>query len=702
MIIRALKLHLATAQGPFGFELHFSRHLTIIKGKNSSGKSTLFNSMLYGLGMEELVGAKSAKALTYSVRTHFDYDGAPVEIQSSEVLVEVENRDAEVVTLRRAIQDPARSDRLIEISNSATLTESSTFRADHFTYIHDPGSASEREGFFFYLERFLGLHLPKVGNTSGSQSKLYLQTIFAAHAVEQKRGWTDYIAAIPFYGIREARTRVAEYILGLDVFETIAKRNQLNAESSSIDLDWKQHADALRRESASHGFSVSGLPAAVLTPFSPQAVSITRPANQGTLDLTSYIGLLHEEHSNCSNDPDGEESPSTKTLRQRLGTAEHSLQRVAALYERTSSHLETLKASRAELILLLREAEDDLARNRAAEKLRTLGAQQDFALAAGNCPVCHQQVEDSLVIDRHQGNQMSLETNIAHLESQKRMLDRQIAAADEAIAATEASVAGAAADLDKARDHATALRADLGASAQEAKSSLRRSIKLELEIARLEAFEASSKGQVSELYMISERLAANRAARAALPRFLYSDSDKERIRLFEKNFRANATAFDYDSVADASDIKISDENLIPSLRSIELREHHRAPQPVVNDRRGTSDIRADSSASDFVRLIWSYLLGLYQTSAMASPPGNHLGVLLFDEPGQHSMSQLSQRALFRELAAQPKLQSIVAASFDDSPDVFEFVTDGLNFKLISWDGKLIRPMPASDDQVLGN
>lgn len=695
MIIRALQLKLSTSRGPFGFELHFSRHLTIIKGKNSSGKSTLFNSLLYGMGMEELVGAKSAKALTYSVRTHFDYDGGSIDIESSEVMVEIENGVGEIITLRRAIQDPARSEKLVEISNSPILTDGAQFRADQFAYLHDPGSASEREGFFFYLERFLGLHLPKVGNTNGSQSKLYLQTIFAAHAVEQKRGWTDYIAAIPFYGIREARTRVAEYILGLDVFETIAKRNELNAEASRIDLDWRQQAEALRRDSATYGFSVSGLPVAVQTPLSSQSVAITRPSNNGIVALNDYLGSLHKELRTRSADSAGQVSDSSKLLRERLSEAEQRLQRVATLYERASSHLETLRASRGELVLLLREAEGDLTRNRAAEKLRTLGADQSLELAAGSCPVCHQAVEDSLVIDYYHGKQMSLETNIAHLESQRRMLDRQIAAADEAIAAAEASVRGTASDLDKARDHTTALRADLGASAQESKSSLRRTIQLELEIARLEVFEADAKAQATELQAISDRLAANRAARATLPRSLYSDRDLERIRLFEKNFRANATAFDYDSVADPTDIKISDENLIPSLRSIELREHHKPVETGAIARQRNSDIRSDSSASDFVRLIWSYLLGLYQTSAMASPQGNHLGLLLFDEPGQHSMSQLSQRALFRELSAQTQLQSIVAASFDDSPSVFDFVTDGLQFKLISWEGKLIRPLSES-------
>jgi len=55
------------------------------------------------------------------------------------------------------------------------------------------------------------------------------------------------------------------------------------------------------------------------------------------------------------------------------------------------------------------------------------------------------------------------------------------------------------------------------------------------------------------------------------------------------------------------------------------------------------------------------------------------------------MALSSQRALFAELASISNLQSIVAASFDNSEENFQEITNGLKFKLISWDGKLIKP-----------
>ena len=104
-----------------------------------------------------------------------------------------------------------------------------------------------------------------------------------------------------------------------------------------------------------------------------------------------------------------------------------------------------------------------------------------------------------------------------------------------------------------------------------------------------------------------------------------------------------------------------------------------------------ADIKSDSSASDFVRLIWSYLLALHQTSASSSSPENHPGLLMLDEPGQHSMAVDSQHALLKQLACETSLQSIVAASFDEAEEVFRQATQGIQFALIEWDGKLMRP-----------
>ena len=297
MIVRGVKLRAVTEEGDFGFSFAFARNLTIIRAKNSSGKSMLFNSLLYGLGMEELMGGRNEKVLPYAVKEHFEYDGRRVMITASEVLLEIESRSGEIVTLRRAIRDSVRDPKLIEVFNGAHLTEGFELGEARPTYVHDGGGAKRPEGFHRYLETFLGLILPQVPTTNGGETKLYLQTIFAAMAVEQKRGWTDYIANVPFYGIRDARTRVVEFLLGLGVFDTNALRNRLNAESAEIDADWRKIYEDLRREAAPLGSVVDGVSATPTALYEAAAASVRRLAGSSSTPLPDHIVQLRAEHA---------------------------------------------------------------------------------------------------------------------------------------------------------------------------------------------------------------------------------------------------------------------------------------------------------------------------------------------------------------------------------------------------------------------
>lgn len=678
MIIRGVRLRATTNEGEYGFNFKFARTLTIIRAKNSSGKSTLFNSLLYGLGMEELVGGKNEKVLPYAVKEHIEFDGRQILITASEVLLEIESRSGEVVTLRRAIRDTVRDPKLIEVFEGAHVTEGQELGEARPTYVHDGGGAKRPEGFHRFLETFLGLNLPRVPTTNGGETKLYLQAVFAALAVEQKRGWTDYIANIPFYGIRDARTKVVEFLLGLDVFETNAARNRLNAESVEIDAAWRKVYDELRREANPFGVVIDGASSTPSALFKEGETSVRKLVGGSSVPLTEHISQLRAEHATLQKQADQYHKASGAEAMHSVTVAMDELQGLSLLHDRAMALHAEQRVSLKDYERLLAEANEDLERNKTAAKLRDLGAKHDVATAVGKCPTCNQPVDDTLLAGAVTGPQMDLATNIAYLDSQRRMLMRQIAGLKAGLQAAEVRVVELATRIASKRDLLTAMRGDVTSGASESKAIVRRQVQIEVEVEALEKLQTKATELFRLLGQIAVRLIANQAARRAMPKEAYSPADIERIRHFQLHFRANAGSFGYES-ARIDEIEIGKDTLVPCLAQMELREIR-------------TDIKSDSSASDFVRLIWSYLLALHQTSTTPSSPGNHPGLLMFDEPGQHSMAVDSQHALLKQLASETNLQSIVAASFDEAEEVFRQATLGIQYTLIEWDGKLLRPL----------
>lgn len=683
MKIRAIKLRITTAQGQFGFKFEFSRGLTIIRGSNSSGKSTFYNTLIYGLGMEELIGGKGEKVLPYAVKEYFVQGDSRVTVDSSEVLVELENASGSSVTLRRAIRDTVRQSKLVEVFEGAHLTAGTELGKPRPTYLFDPGSAQKQEGYFQFLEGFMGYQLPQVPATNGGMAKLYLQTIFAALAVEQKRGWTDYIANIPFFGIRDARIRVTEFLLGLGVFERQSKRAALDADSMAIDSDWRKVYDTLRQAAAANGIVIEGLSATPVSMFDPTTILLVKSDGKTKTSLLDQVSNLRAEHNALGAKAEAYGKASGAEALQELEVASSELQRLSVLHERATTNLTLQKAALDELRLLLAETSEDLDRNKTALKLRDLGAQMELQVATDHCPTCHQAVDDTLLLGIVTGPQMDLNTNIDYLDSQRKMLQNQINGAVEEIRQSEITVADVAARLAATHDYRNSLRGDVSNGVTESRAIVRRQIQIELELSNLQAFNTQAATLIATFREIADRLAANQAGRQALPKKAYSEADLSRIALFEKNFRGNASSFGYES-AEIADIRISHDTLTPILSELELRE-------ILGPKVQTS-LTADSSASDFVRLIWSYLLALYQTSATRGFKGQHPGLLLMDEPGQHSMRSASQRALLQLLIAQRGLQAIVAASFDENESVFKEATTGLEFQLIQWAGKVIQPL----------
>ncbi|KQU50246.1 hypothetical protein ASG84_26130 [Rhodococcus sp. Leaf278] len=120
-----------------------------------------------------------------------------------------------------------------------------------------------------------------------------------------------------------------------------------------------------------------------------------------------------------------------------------------------------------------------------------------------------------------------------------------------------------------------------------------------------------------------------------------SDSDKAILRKVGNSMVMQLDAYGFKSI-EPSQVEIS---------KVTYRPNHEG-----------FDLGFDLSASDMIRVIWAYLFALLD--AGSGPEGNHLGLLIFDEPKQQDTAKESYRSLLQHAlkASESGAQVIFATS----------------------------------------
>jgi hypothetical protein len=157
----------------------------------------------------------------------------------------------EEVTLKRCTNLEGTDDRLIEVTFGPVLStkdsENSIFRKESM-YVHDAGGATNPYyGFHKWLEDFLGWELPLVSSTGDREIKLYSQLIFPAFLIEQKAGWSNYLATTPYFGVKESKKRAIEFLLQLDVSQNEKAKRQNEAKLEQYKREWQAKYEEIER-----------------------------------------------------------------------------------------------------------------------------------------------------------------------------------------------------------------------------------------------------------------------------------------------------------------------------------------------------------------------------------------------------------------------------------------------------------------------
>lgn len=634
--IDALKLNVVTDQGQFETFTVFSDGLNIVRAKNSTGKSSYVNSILYALGVEELLGGTNGKTMKPVLREELTYRGCICKVLESNVELQITNMNKENITIRRWITSTSREEKLIEVEFGPSLTEKGKFGKKDF-YVHFAGSAQNDAGFHSFLADFLGWELPLVPSFEGKERLLYIQTLFPLFFIEQIKGWSSFYAQpTTNYGIRELSTRAIEFILGLDVLDNSKQKEELRIEKALISHEWLNLVDTIREKANTIGATVEGLSEKpeILSGFEIFIYDDNHKLIRLTERISEKLYELNEKSTVVRSIKDVE-----KEHEKRINSIENKV--LALQSESNSVRLEINSGviNRSTLEENLAQLQHDLKSNQDAKRLLDLGSDKDLYVAQGICPTCNQKIHETLLPQDIEFQPMTLDENIKYIKDQLSTLKFALNQSDNYVNEKNRRLKAITETLEEERRRLRGLKLELREDPRILSNlDIEETLNLKWKIKELQEAESSFEKYELSLNSLKSQWEEYLKKVKKIPEEFFSDLDKVKLKTFEDKFRYYLNQFGYSSTP-LNEISISLDKYTPMVRGF--------------------DIKFDSSASDFIRLRWAFTLALNYVSNHHG--GNHPHLLIMDEPGQQQMNINSTGKLFNSIS-ELNIQSIIASS----------------------------------------
>lgn len=636
-----LRLRVQTGQGMFGADIPFSNGLMVVRAENSRGKSTAVQSILFALGLERMITTQPASALTSAMRDRLIYDPdtkAETAVVSSRVSVSIEGVNGEVATVTRWVVDDKLGPNLVRVQHALINDITPQTPADDY-YVGRQGGASRERGFHVWLAGFLGWSMPELPAREGRTSQLYMEQVFPLLFVEQRRGWGGIQAQMPaFSGVTEVRKRAVEFILALEVGQHELTRQRLRAHEAELAQAWHLSVAAFGQSLTGSGLKALGLPERLQTTWPdenhPAEVSVSlgddtwQPLDEYVAAASTELARLDAPETN----PRADSNVSARII-ETLDTARQVRALDLALREELFRDETELRAIDHRIASLA----DDLRQHQDIVVLQGLGSSVTEQLAA-DCPVCHQHLPASLL--PCEVPTMTASESVDYIKKQIDLFEAMRNDAEQAASAKRERWVVLRQRGDALTLQVQALRDDLslptgGLAAENAalRVELRdRLLRLEGVVERFDELQVKLEGLAAES-------AAVKAAIKDLPKDELSDEDRKKLRALHRSFVEQLRAYDFGSFSNDM-VQIGYDDYLP--------------------RRDDFDLQADISASDSVRVIWAYLLGLLEVGEEFHT--NHPGFVVFDEPKQQSAKDISFAALLKRASKGASSRQVIFAT----------------------------------------
>ena len=677
--IDQLSVRTSTNDGMYGVDIPFSSGLNIIHAENTHGKSTCIQSIIFALGLEGTLGPSRKvplkTALTSQLRKN---DGSMALIFESNIYLQISN-GSKTITIKRSSNQEKKD--LVSVcedidANQAILGKSA-FR-DYFLRLE--GSAIRERGFHSYLADFLGVSLPKVFKYDGSECLLYLEAIFSINYVEQTRGWGGILNILPTYlSIRDLSSKIIEYTLDLDVQNIAKKRQKYNQKKKDAERVWSIGVDNLISVAKSTMGCVSidlqdKIHKGTIVSegsYLYQPVSNEKNSYRDRIDtLSSELRLLKTINSNNKVDD-------KKIIRLEAELQEQT----ALLYEQEKAisllrmDLDISQKYTKSIEVRIHDVKDSLRKYKDLVRLESIGSEEEFNLSTIECPTCKSELEDSLLpnIQHEKVKVLGLEDNIKYLNKQKDTFESLLVLERKNTQHKEAGLELANRQIIQSRAIIREIKNSLiDEKSAPSRSDIKKELIIENEIEFLERAlrdEADIKGRLQSA--LNDWKLADSGLQA-LPKTGFSQKDWLKLKALRESFIKYLGDFGYSSNK-LDDFRISEQSYKPTLNDI--------------------DINSEASASDNIRVIWSYL---YSMLTLDEKPGvertNHLGLLILDEPRQQEAKSESFREFVAKVSEVKGTGKQVIIGTSEEYNDLQSMVENLQINLIHFDSDIIKKL----------
>ncbi|MBV1929366.1 MAG: hypothetical protein KUG81_07645 [Gammaproteobacteria bacterium] len=633
LTIEKVDLAAQTNGGEFSTSIPLSAGLNVIRAENSSGKSTCVNAIAYGLGLEAILGPRSKRPFPkslYEVISDNKKEENQYYVSSSRVSLTVKNSSEDVVFITRDI---------LGDENKVTVSQDGNYTDYFLGASGSVGSAKSERGFHHWLAVFIGWDLPNVVTFDGGEVKLYIECIFSLFFIEQKRGWSEIQANIPtVYGIKNVKKTAAEFCLGIDSFEHEKKVTRLKNIITNSENEWEKLISAAEGIADFNSVIMNKIPElksykdSFDVEFLYQDASATYSVIERQRSLKSLIDKLATDIAEATPDND------------KLSSRQAGLRRLRREAEKNSEEIEVAMLSLSDVESKISTLKNELDRYQQLRRLKDVGSLIEADLDTRTCPICESELYDTLGNRSVKREPMTLVENIEFLKNQADFYVNIKIRNSEILKQLQSKGKIIRARADKEEFELHSLREDLNDINGETKALFRKKIQGEIELRDAEKLGDALNDLKNQAARIFSSWCGSTATLKKL-RNVSSNSDKKLvIRELLSLVKGNLKAFNF-TPASIGYISISEQTLRPEQDGY--------------------DIVAETSASDYIRIIWAYTLALLQLAGQKQDV-LHGGFVVFDEPRQHEASKISFANLIDKAAETQTFngQVIFATSLD--------------------------------------